>query len=70
MRKYINTEREGDAGHSPIEAGDMKETHLKISKKIKENVLSGKWPPETRAEIETLREHRLSLKKKKNKKKL
>jgi hypothetical protein len=70
MRQYTKTEKEGDAGHSPIESGDMRATHIKISKKIKENVLSGKWPPETRAEIEMLREHKLTLKKKKSKKKL
>lgn len=70
MRQYTKTEKEGDAGHSPIEAGDMRATHLKISKKIRENILSGKWPPETRAEIEMLRDHRLTLKKKKSKKKL
>ena len=48
----------------------MRETHLKISAKIKKNILSGRWPAETRAEIEMLREHRLNLKKKKSKKKL
>ena len=70
MREYTNTEKQGDAGHTPVESGDMRETHLKISAKIKKNILSGRWPAETRAEIEMLREHRLSLKKKKNKKKL
>ena len=48
----------------------MRATHLKLSEKIKERVLSGEWPAETRAEIEMLREHRLNLKKKKSKKKL
>lgn len=70
MRQYTKTEKEGDAGHSPIEAGDMRETHLKITAKIRKNILSGRWPAETRAEIEMLREHRLNLKKKKSKKKL
>jgi hypothetical protein len=60
----------GEAGHEPVELTNMRATHLKLSKKIKEKVLSGEWPAETRAEIEMLREHRLNLKKKKSKKKL
>ncbi len=43
---------------------------MKITEKIRKNILSGRWPAETRAEIEMLREHREKLKKKKSKKKL
>jgi|TARA_R110002051_G_scaffold69161_5_gene124412 hypothetical protein len=60
----------GEAGHESMELTNMRATHLKLSEKIKERVLSGEWPAETRAEIEMLREHRLNLKKKKSKKKL
>ena len=70
MREHTKTEKQGDAGHTPVESGDMRATHLKITAKIRKNILSGRWPAETRAEIEMLREHRLALKKKKRKKKL
>ena len=70
MRQYTNTEKEGDAGHAHVETGDMRETSMKITEKIRKNILSGRWPAETRAEIEMLREHREKLKKKKSKKKL
>ena len=43
---------------------------MKITAKIRKNILSGRWPAETRAEIEMLRDHKDQLKKKKSKKKL
>jgi len=36
----------------------------KISKKIRENILSGRWPAESPEEVKMLREHRAKLKEK------
>tara|TARA_R100001443_G_scaffold103757_1_gene112194 strand:- start:230 stop:394 length:165 start_codon:yes stop_codon:yes gene_type:complete len=36
----------------------------KISKKIRENILSGRWPAESPEEVRMLREHRAKTKKK------
>ena len=36
----------------------------KISKKIKENILSGRWPAESPEEVKMLKEHRAKLKEK------
>tara|TARA_R100001463_G_scaffold117127_3_gene172666 strand:- start:30842 stop:31138 length:297 start_codon:yes stop_codon:yes gene_type:complete len=56
----------GDSGHTVLD-GDVHKTKLQIGAKIKENILSGRWPAETRAEIEMLRKHREELEKKKKK---
>ena len=69
MKKEIPIERESLSGHVILD-GDMKQTNEKISKRLKENILSGRWPAETRSEIEMLREYKESLKGKKIKKKL
>jgi hypothetical protein len=36
----------------------------KISKKIRENILSGRWPAESPEEVRMLKEHRAKLKEK------
>ena len=45
-----------DAGHPDI-GGDIKPIGDKISKKLKENILSGRWSPSNIYEIRMLREH-------------
>jgi len=40
------------------------QTNKKLTKKIRENILSGRWPAESPAEVRLLKEH---LKKKKSK---
>ena len=59
--------KESHAGHIILE-DCIYEVKEKISNKIKENILSGRWLPETKAEHEMLKEH-LKSKKICNKKK-
>jgi len=51
----------GDGGHANIEGVDMRAVSKQITKVMREKILAGIWPPETRAEIEMLREHRKKL---------
>lgn len=56
----------GDSGHTVLD-GDVHKTKMQIGAKIKENILSGRWPAETRAEIEMLKKHREETERKKKK---
>ena len=49
-------QKESHAGHIILE-DCIYEVKEKISNKIKENILSGRWLPETKAEHEMLKEH-------------
>ena len=54
----------GESGHTTLD-NEVHETKMKIAKKIKENILSGRWPAETREEKDMLKEHKEKLEKKK-----
>jgi hypothetical protein len=51
-------EQIGDGDHANMEKIDMRATSKQISKVMNRKILSGEWAPETRAEIQMLKEHR------------
>ena len=46
-----------DAGHPDV-GGDIKPIGDQIGKKLKENILSGRWQATTQSEMRMLREHK------------
>tara|TARA_R100000808_G_scaffold21744_1_gene47032 strand:- start:2344 stop:2535 length:192 start_codon:yes stop_codon:yes gene_type:complete len=57
-------EKAGDEGHGSSTPDNYHKVSKQISKKIKENILSGRWPATTPKEVEMLRAHRAKTKKK------
>jgi len=51
----------GEGDHVNLDGIDMRATNKQITKVLRERILSGEWPAETRAEILMLREHREKL---------
>ena len=49
---------QSDHGHLGMASGDLTTMNKKMTKKCIENVLSGRWPAETPAELEALRAHK------------
>ena len=49
---------QNEYGHPSVESGDLTTMNKKMIKKCIENVLSGRWPAETPAELEALRAHK------------
>ena len=58
MNLKDKTERVSTAGHPAIERIDAKPMNDQINKKIRENLISGRWHPDTTAEFQFLREYR------------
>ena len=52
------TERVSTAGHGCADTIDAKKMGDQITKKIRENILSGRWYPSSQPEIQMLREYR------------
>jgi hypothetical protein len=48
----------GDGDHVNLEGVCMRSTSKQITKVMNQKILSGEWAPETRAEIQMLKEHR------------
>ena len=54
--------QQGVTGHPDLAELSSHKLNTQISKKVRENILSGRFYPETDAERRMLREHRASIK--------